>query len=124
MNSDHVLAVRAYDTFAALCFGAAAAVAAWLVVPNGVVMPLAMVLGMTVGFLSAFPLLAVFTYILGGFEIIVMSMQIGMVAGMVGVMSGGDGWMAVATVGALVGATVHALLYLTDRILHGEVLGS
>jgi hypothetical protein len=121
MKTEQILAVRAYDTVASLCFGAAAGLAAWFVVPGSLPMPAAMVLGMVVGFVSAFPLLALFSFLLGGFEIIVMSMQIGMVAGMVGVMSGADGPVAVATVGALVGLTVHALLYLTSRVLHGEV---
>ena len=72
--------------------------------------------------LSAFPLLGLFMFLLGGFEIIVMSMQIGMVAGMVGVMTGASGAGTAALAGALTGLVIQLLLYLTNCVYHGEVI--
>ena len=71
---------------------------------------------------SAFPLLGLFSFFLGGFEILVMSMQIGMIAGMVGVMIGGGAAQA-AVAGGMTGLAIQLLLHLADRSLHGEVSG-
>lgn len=122
MRPAHAFAIGAYDYFAAYTFGVVAATSAWLLVPDLLPMPVAMLAGMGVGVVSAFPLLGWFSYLLGGFEIIVMSMQIGMVAGMVGVMMG-DGTIVPAVVaGGGTGLAIQFILDVADRRLRGEVL--
>jgi hypothetical protein len=121
MKAERAVAIAAYDYFAALTFGTAAALSAWFLVPDVLPTPVAMVAGMGVGTVAAFPLLGLFSFILGGFEIVVMSMQIGMLAGMVGVMIGDDGVLPVIMAGALTGLAIQFFLHLTDRALRGEV---
>jgi len=121
MKSEHALAIRTFDYFAAVSFGAAAALAAWYLVPDFLPAPLAMVAGMVVGMVAAFPLLGLFSYLLGGFEILMMSLQIGMFAGMAGAMVGGDLVGPAAMAGVLTGGLVQFLLHMADRSLHGEV---
>ena len=131
MKAEHSVAIRAFDYVAAVAFGVVAAAGAWLITPGGLPMPLAMLVGMLVGSVCALPVLGVFTKLLGGFEIVVMSLQIGMIAGMVGGMAVGDGvlgsWAAasgltgVAAMGASVGVVVQVLLHVTDLRSRGEV---
>lgn len=121
MKRENAAAIRAYDYLAALSFGSMAALTAWWLIPASLPAPLAMLLGMGVGLMSAFPLLALFTLLLGGFEIVMMSMQIGMFAGMAGVMAGEAALVTAVLAGALMGLVVHVLLHVTDRVLHGEV---
>jgi hypothetical protein len=121
MKAEHALAIRAFDYFAALTFGVAAALAARLLVPDLFLTPLAMVAGMSVGMVAAFPLLGLFMYILGGFEIIVMSMQIGMLAGMIGVVLGGASALTVVLAGAGAGLVIQLLLDAANQGLRGEV---
>lgn len=119
-RAEHRVAVRAYDYLAALSFGAVASLAAWWIVPDGLPGIVAMLLGMLAGVVAAVPLFALFSWILNGFEIIVLSMQVGMVAGMGGSMiAGGAGEVVVA--GAAVGVLVQLLLHALDRAQHGEV---
>lgn len=121
MTPGRRVAIRTFDYFAALAFGATAALSSWYLIPDLLPTPLAMVAGMAVGLAAAFPLLGLFSFLLGGFEILVMSLQIGMFAGMMGPMVGGDALGPVAIVGALTGFAVQFLLHMTDRALHGEV---
>ena len=121
MKPERALAIGVYDYFASLTFGVAAATAAWFLVPDLLPTPLAMVMGMGVGVIAAFPLLGLFTYILGGFEIIVMSMQIGMIAGMIGVMMGDQPLAPVLMAGAAAGFAVQCVLDMANRALRGEV---
>ena len=123
MRAEHAAAIRAFDYCAAVCFGAVAALSSWYLVSDTLPAPLAMVLGMAVGMASAFPLLGLFSFLLGGFEIIVMSMQIGMLAGMIGVMTGSTTAAQVALVGAAGGFAIQCVLHVADRTLRGEVLG-
>jgi hypothetical protein len=120
-RAEHAAAVRAYDYFAALSFGAAASLAAWWVVPEGLPGLVAMLLGMLVGIVAVAPLFALFSWILGGFEIIVMSMQIGMIAGMGGPMVSGGSAATIAIAGAAAGFLIQLLLHALDRAQHGEV---
>ena len=121
MKPEHAVALRAFDYLAAVTFGVVAAVAASYLVPAAFPAPLAMVLGMVIGAVAAFPLLGLFTFLLGGFEILVMSLQTGMLAGMVGAMVGGAALASVAVAGAAAGLGVQLLLHLADRSLRGEV---
>lgn len=122
-KAPHGAWVRAFDYVAAASFGAAAATVAWAVVPASLPGLLEMGAGMAVGALSALPLLALFSWILGGFEIIVLAMQAGMLAGMVGVMTGSPTPSDVAFEGVLVGLLVQLVLHGLDRSLGGEVPG-
>ena len=122
IKPERAVAIALYDYFAAATFGVAAALSAWALVPGLLPTPLAMLAGMGVGLVAAFPLLGVFSYLLGGFEIVVMSMQIGMLAGMVGGMMGGDGVAQVALAGAVTGLVIQGLLDVADRRLRGEVI--
>ena len=125
MNPERAIAIRAFDYFAALSFGAVAALSSWYLIPDSLPSPLAMIAGMGVGMVSALPLLGLFMFLLGGFEIIVMSMQIGMLAGMIGIMTGvltdGEVVAPVVMAGAMTGLTIQVLLHATDHTLHGEV---
>jgi hypothetical protein len=121
VKREHSLAIRAFDYFAAACFGAGTAVSASLLVPDSLAAPAAMLLGMVVGIVAASLLLGVFMLLLGGFEIVVMSMVIGMFAGMTGVMSGADNLGGVALAGMLVGLGIQVLLHGSDSKLHGKV---
>ncbi len=121
MKAEHASAIRTFDYLAAVSFGAAAALSSWYLVPEALPAPLAMIVGMGVGAASAFPLLGLFSFLLGGFEILVMSMQIGMLAGMTGVVIGGSTVARVAVAGAMTGLAIQLLLHLADRSLHGEV---
>ena len=121
MRPERALAIGVYDYFASLTFGVAAATAAWFLVPDLLSTPLAMVAGMGVGVVAAFPLLGLFAYFLGGFEIIVMSMQIGMLAGMIGVMMNGESLLTMLGAGAGAGLAVQCVLDVADRMLRGEV---
>jgi hypothetical protein len=121
MKAEHASWIRAFDYSAALSFGAGAALASWFVVPDAIPAPVAMVAGMLVGVVAAFPLLGIFSFVLGGFEILVMSAQIGMIAGMVGAMTDSASAVQVAGGGALCGFMIQAVLHLADRSLHGEV---
>ncbi len=121
MKAEHASAIRTFDYLAAVSFGAAAALSSWYLVPEVLPPPLAMIVGMGLGMASAFPLLGFFSFLLGGFEILVMSMQIGMLAGMTGVVIGGSTVAQVAVTGAMTGLAIQLLLHLADRSLHGEV---
>ena len=121
MKAEHAVAIRTFDYLAAVSFGTAAALSSWYLVPDALPAPLAMMAGMGVGVASAFPLLGLFSFLLGGFEILVMSMQIGMVAGMTGAAIGGSTVAQVAVAGAMIGLAIQLLLHLVDRSLHGEV---
>lgn len=113
--------VRAFDYVAAASFGAAAATAAWAVVPAAWPGLLEMGAGMAMGVLSVLPLFALFSWMLGGFEIIVLAMQAGMFAGMVGVMTSSPTPSDVAFEGVLIGLLVQLLLHGVDRSLEGEI---
>lgn len=112
--------IRAFDYFVALCFGAAAALAAAMVVPEALPLPVAMLGGMVVGILAVLPLLALFARLLAGLELVMMSAQIGMLGGMIGSMANGEAGRA-AALGAGVGIAVQVVLHLVDRAVHGEV---
>lgn len=118
---DHAVAIRAFDYLAACAFGVVAALAAWQVVPDSIgVMP-SMLLGMIAGVVTAIPVLLVLASILGGFELIILSMQVGMFAGMTGAMTSSIRWADIAWQGAIVGLLIQVLLHVTDRSLRGEV---
>jgi hypothetical protein len=122
MKLPSVFAVAAFDYFAALSFGVVAALAAWLVVPDPLPWPVAMLAGMAVGVLAALPPFGLFSFLLGGFEIIVMSLQIGMLAGMTGAMLGSGPMGDVVLAGGAAGLGVQFLLDVLNRTLRGEVL--
>jgi hypothetical protein len=122
MKPERAVAIEAYDYFAAVTFGVTAALSASFLVPGPLPTPLAMLAGMGVGLVSAFPLLGLFSYLLGGFEIVVMSMQIGMLAGMVGVMMAEDGVTQIILAGAITGLVIQGLLDAANRALRGEVI--
>jgi len=122
LEAEHAGAIRAFDYLAALTFGSAAAVASWWLVPDALPGIVAMLMGMVVGVLTALPILAVLTLVLGGFELIMMSMQIGMIAGMGGPMISGGTALSVAGAGAGVGLVIQLLLHALDRSLHGETV--
>ena len=83
-----------------------------------ITMPIAMIIGMII----ALPLLMLFTSLLGGFEIIMVSMQVGMLAGMAGVMTPYNTLPGLLATGAVVGLLIQFLLHMSDIKLHGEVL--
>lgn len=120
-RAEHAAAVRAFDYLAALSFGAVASLAAWWVVPDGLPGIVAMLLGMVVGVVAITPLFALFSWMLNGFEIIVMSLQIGMIAGMGGPMVAGGSAATIAIAGAATGFLIQLLLHALDRAQHGEV---
>lgn len=113
--------LRAFDYGSAVCFGAAGALLSWLVVPTSFPFASEMALGMVLGVAGVLPLLAVFSWLLGGFEVIVLSMQVGMFAGMVGAMTTSTAVLDVAAEGAMVGLLIQILLHAADRSLGGEV---
>lgn len=113
--------LRAFDYGSAVCFGAAGALLSWFVVPTSLPLPSEMVLGMVLGVAGALPFLAILSWILGGFEIIILSMQVGMFAGMVGAMTTSTAVLDVAAEGAMVGLLIQILLHTADRSLGGEV---
>jgi hypothetical protein len=122
MKPRHAHLLRLFDYFAALTFGVASATAAGYAIPNAWPMPLAMVAGMALGMLAAFPVLMIFGLVLGGFEILMMSMQIGMPAGMAGVMAGSESPGILLLTGAAAGGGVQFLLHMMDLRLRGERL--
>jgi hypothetical protein len=122
MKPERAVALAVYDYFAAVTFGVGAALSASFLVPGLLPTPLAMLAGMGVGLVAAFPLLGLFSYLLGGFEIVVMSMQIGMLAGMVGVLIGEEGVAEIILAGAVTGLVIQGLLDVADRRLRGEVI--
>lgn len=119
----HPVAIRAFDYLAAVCLGGSAALGSWWVVPDALPGIVAMALGMLVGTVAALPLFALFTWLLGGFEIVMMAMQVGMLAGMAAPMIQGGSPLSVAVAGGGVGLMVQLLLHALDRSLHGEVRG-
>jgi hypothetical protein len=118
---EHPAAIRLFDYACALALGATSALCAWWVVPDALPGIVAMVLGMAVGFVAALPLFALLNWILGGFELVMMAMQISMLAGMAAPMIRGGTPGSVALAGAGVGFVVQLLLHALDRALHGEV---
>lgn len=117
----HAALLRVYDYGSAACFGAVGAVLAWLVVPSSFPLASQVILGMVLGVAAVLPLLALFSWVLGGFEVIVLSMQVGMFAGMVGAMTGSVAALDVVAEGAMVGLLIQILLHAADRSLGGEV---
>ena len=117
----HPAAVRLFDYAAALAFGASSALAAWWAVPDALPGVVAMALGMLVGTVAAVPILFLLNWILGGFEILMLAMQVAMLAGMAAPMIRGGTPGSVALAGAGVGLVVQLLLHALDRSLHGEV---
>ena len=117
----HAAAIRAFDYLVAATLGASAALGSWWVVPEMLPGVMGMLLGMLVGTLAALPAFVFFTWLLGGFEIVMMAMQIGMLAGMAAPMIAGGTAGSVALAGVGVGLMVHLLLHALDRSLHGEV---
>jgi hypothetical protein len=122
MKPRHAYLLRLFDYFAALTFGVVSAAAAGYAIPHAWPMPLAMAAGMALGMVAAFPVLMVFGALLGGFEILMMSMQAGMLAGMAGVMAGSDSVGTLLLTGAAAGGVVQFLLHMTDLRLRGERL--
>lgn len=118
---EHAAVLRAFDYVAAAALGVVAATAAEVLVPSPPHMLVEMLLGMVVGALSALPLLALFSWILGGFEIVVLSMQVGMLAGMMGSMTTSTSFRDVAFEGLIVGLLVQLLIHGVDRSMGGEV---
>ncbi len=121
IRPEHAVAIRAFDYFAAASYGAVAALASWLLVPDVLPTPIAMIAGMVVGMAAAFPLLGLLSVLLAGLEVVMMSMQIGMFAGMVGAMLGAGPTALAAGAGVTTGLVVQLLLHVADRSLHGEV---
>lgn len=117
----HRALVRAFDYGAAAFFGATAATAAWAVVPPSWPMMAEMIVGMAVGVMCAVPLLGLVSLILGGFEVVMLAMQVGMFAGMIGAMTTSGRVTDVAFEGILVGIMVQVWLHVVDRSLSGEV---
>ena len=120
---EHRAAIRAYDYLCAVTLGASAALGSWWLLPDALPGVVAMILGMGIGTMAALPAFALFTWLLGGFEIVMMAMQIGMIAGMAAPMIEGGTVGSVAAAGAGVGLMVQLLLHALDRMLHGEVVG-
>ena len=118
---ENAVAIRAFDYVAALCFGAVAALTAWFLVPDSISPLLTMLLGMLVGMASAVPVLGILSQVLGGFELLVLSMQVGMFAGMAGVMTGSATVFEVGSEGAMVGLMIQILLHVVDRYVGGDV---
>ena len=117
----HAALLRAFDYLAAAVFGATGGVAAWTIVPSFPPMMVEMLMGMVVGMLAAVPLLALFSWVLGGFQILVVSMQAGMFSGMVGSMTASTALPDVAFEGLLVGLIIQLLVHTADRTVAGEV---
>lgn len=111
-----------FDYLAAVIYGVTAICTAHYIVPSEWPMFAAMALAMFVGMLSTFPLLAIFSITLGGFEVLMMSMQIGMLAGMVGVMLTSASVAELSVYGAIAGVLVQFLLHMMNVRLRGEVL--
>ena len=118
---EHAALVRGFDYVAAGAFGAAASVLAAWIVPDTLHLLVEMALGMAVGMVAILPLLAFFSWLLGGFEIVVLSFQAGMVAGMVGAMTTSTAVEDIAFEGLLVGLLVQLLIHAVDRSVGGEV---
>lgn len=118
---EHAVLLRAFDYVAAAALGVVAATATEALVPSPPHVLVEMLLGMMVGALSALPLLALFSWILGGFEIVVLSMQVGMLAGMMGAMTTSTSFRDVAFEGLIVGLLVQLLIHGVDRSMGGEV---
>ena len=79
-----LFAIRTFDYPAAISFGAVAALLSWCLMPEVLHKPIVIMAGMGVGLISVFALLGLFSFLLGRFENVVMSLQIGMFAGIVG----------------------------------------
>ncbi len=122
MRPAHALFLRVSDYIFAIIYGVVATTASYYLIPDEWPMPLLMSAGMLVGTLSAFPLLAIFSVLLGGFEVIMMSMQIGMLGGMAGGIIGGASINLPLIAGASVGAAVQLFLHISDLKYHGEAL--
>jgi hypothetical protein len=120
MKPNHALLLRLFDYFAAVTFGVAAATATGYAIPDAWPMPLAMAAGMALGMLAAVPVLMLFGVILGGFEILMMSMQTGMFAGMAGVMAGSESLGILLLTGAAAGGGVQFVLHMMDLKVRGE----
>jgi hypothetical protein len=120
-HAEHAGAIRAFDYLAAASLGAVATVSSWLILPDALPGSLAMLLGMGIGVLAVLPLFGLFSAILGGFEIIVLSSQVGMFAGMLGAMTSAPGLFAVAGEGVLAGLGIQLLLHIIDRSMRGDV---
>lgn len=118
---EHAVLIRGFDYVAAAALGVVAATTAEVLVPSPPHVLVEMLLGMVVGALSALPLLALFSWILGGFEIVVLSMQVGMLAGMMGAMTTSTSFRDVAFEGLIVGLLVQLLIHGVDRSMGGEV---
>lgn len=121
LRPPHAAALRAFDYAAALALGATACLGSWWIVPDGLPGIVAMMLGMLVGTLVVLPLFALLNWIMSGFELVMMGMQVAMLAGMGGPMIMGGTPGRVALAGAGVGLVVQLLLHALDRSLHGEV---
>jgi hypothetical protein len=120
-RAEHAVAIRGFDYLAAASLGAAAAVSSWFILPEALPGSLAMLLGMGIGVLAVLPLFGLFSAILGGFEIIVLSSQVGMFAGMLGAMTSAPGPLVVAREGVVLGLGIQLLLHVIDRSMRGEV---
>jgi hypothetical protein len=123
LRPPHAAAIRAFDYAAALALGATACLGSWWIVPDGLPGIVAMMLGMFVGLVVVLPLFALLNWILSGFELVMMGMQVAMLAGMGGPMIMGGTPARIALAGAGVGFVVQLLLHALDRSLHGEVAG-
>jgi hypothetical protein len=120
-KADHANAIRAYDYAVAVILGMTACVVSWWVVPDGLPGAVAMLFGMLVGIVAVLPVFALVMWMLGGFEIVVMALQIGMIAGMGGPMIRGGTLSSVLMAGAGAGLVVQLLLHALDRAQHGPV---
>jgi hypothetical protein len=118
---EHPAAIRLFDYASALTLGAVSALGSWWLVPDALPGIVAMALGMVVGLVVAVPFFAVLNWMLSGFELVMVAMQVAMLAGMAAPMIRGGTPGSVALAGAGVGFVVQLLLHALDRSLHGEV---
>ncbi len=123
MRPKHLGLIRAFDLLSSLSLGAVSALASSFLLPDAWWPPVAMIAGMGLGIVAALPVFGLLASLLGGFETVVMTMQVGMLAGMAGAMMRTSPSGLAALAGAGVGLAIHLLLRAYDRSLHGEVVG-
>lgn len=121
MRPKHAIFLRLFDYFGAMLYGAVASTFAGFLIPASWPMAAQMISGMTLGMVSAFPVLMLLTVLCGGFEIIMMAMLIGMTAGMGGGMAGEKSIIWFISYGAIIGACIQGALHIHDLKMHGDI---
>jgi len=121
MEPNNATFLRLLDYSASVIYGAVSSLLVGLLVPDSWNIILGMITGMFISMLFLLPIAVLLSTRLGGFQVIMPAMVIGMFNGMIiGMMSGAD-LLTLIRIGIILGVFIQFILHLYDLKLHGDI---